>query len=249
MKKTQCIAASALMVVAVASVGDERSHNTPLSATDRAAVQAIGASVIDAIRLEERPEEYESVKAQVRAVKREIERMAVPSGSTLTLQDSNDQNVALTTRTQSVAVVDSDKAALTALRNEINTLKGMTHHLKPQDQEEGSVWRRLTTLFNGSTAPNRGSSIIQPITPAVFDVLDSLEEGVGTALALPPEERARAIERLSRRFTLGKQPLPVEPIKTSEGSSAFVETKAERFPSTPTFQTRTRHRRTFKLNP
>lgn len=249
MKTIQCIATGLLMVMSAASVGEEQSHNAPLGANERAAVQAIGASVIDAIRLEKRPEEYEAITEQVHAVKRQIDRMVIPSGSTLTLQSPNVQTTASTANTKSVAVGPSEKAAMTTLSNEIKKLKDMTRHLKPHNGEADSVWRQLTKLFDDTTAPKQGTSIIKPITPAVFRSLDSLEEDMGTALALPPEERVKAIQRLSKRFTLGKQPTPITPIETPETAPAFAESKAEMFPATPTFQTRTQHRRTFKLNP
>ena len=237
---------ASVMALSVPGFAQETA-NTTLAPKQREQIQAIGQSVIQAMRTAEPASERDDVVAQISAMKQQVEGMAtLDTSSSLSLAGASESQAKVSAQSQ--AKVDT---AMTALRASLATLNNQTHTLRDQQQASSpTLWQRASQ-FLGLSEENTSAShpVVKPLSAAAVTALDNLDNEAQAAMTLPAKERVATLQMLSHRLTLSKQPIavtddaPLSSAITLDGALYEAPDKA-----TPTFQTRTQHRRTFTLN-
>lgn len=239
---------SGLMLSSTALTAQE-APNVPLQPDQRAKVQAVGQSLIQAMRSAEPAQDREAIVAQIKSIKQQVDLMAtLDTSSSLTLQGQ--------TSVQSLSAQRQTKTdqAMNTLRARLNTLKGDTQSLRDQEQKaEPTMWQRITRfLVQAETAAEPRNRVVKPLSVQAITTLDNVDSEVEAAMALPAQERHEKFKALSAQLTLSKKPVQDDNTSGDITRSNVVTMDGEAYTApakeTPTFQIRTKHRRTFSLD-
>jgi len=256
-----------LFSVLTQGVWAEQAPKTAITAAKRQQIQGVGQSLLTARRQVKPSTQAIAIRQQLKQVKAQLDTLTTPLPvGTITLKSISTPTsakavVKTANNTQSwqqrhgkqIAKLDTALAKLNEMTDEVS-LQRIPPAVIKQAAKPLNLWQRLKSRVLKQAAvsspQNAGRQIVgqtsihTDLSEAALNQLNSLQAEINEAMAQPDDQRQLALHALSKRLTLSKYH-PVtdkqsnDPVNNNSGNESAAITP------TPTFTSRTTHRREF----
>jgi len=256
-----------LFSVLTQEVWAEQVPKTTITAEQRQQIQSIGQSLLTARRQAKPSEQAMAIRQQLTQVKAQLDtliaplpvgritlKLASPPAAVKTVAKTISFKQSWKQRHEKrIKKLDESLTKLNKMTDEVLLQRTPLARVKPVTKSL-NLWQRLKSRIlkqaavsnpqNAGQNTAREESIHTDLSEAALNQLKTLQVEINEAMAQPDNQRPLVLRALSKRLTLSKYP-PVTDKQSNDSENNNRDDEAATKTLTPTFTSRTTHRREF----